>query len=266
MNRECQHVRDLLDSYLSDELLVETNHLVLRHLETCDDCRTEASRRQRTRRLLAQTLETPIDAEPLRKRITAALDKEPRGGSRLTRYWGAAAGLAAAVAIAFWFTRPVDAAAYTDSVGDHVQCALTLPAAATYNPKRIAARLKPPFAAMTEQIPRTYANYELIDAHTCPFNGRQYGHAVYRTAAGQILSVFAEPALRGGLPSAPAVTTIAGTDIDVYSSTHDRFSVNAASSRNHHVFVVSDRSSTGAADVPADLVKASIAFLRSLER
>ncbi len=35
----CKDFRQLLDSYISDELLIETNHDVLRHLEDCGDCR-----------------------------------------------------------------------------------------------------------------------------------------------------------------------------------------------------------------------------------
>lgn len=35
----CKDLRELVDSYLSNELLVETNHDVIRHLEHCRDCR-----------------------------------------------------------------------------------------------------------------------------------------------------------------------------------------------------------------------------------
>jgi len=47
----CQEFREMIDSYLSDELLVETNHEVLRHLESCAACRNElaAHRTLRTR-------------------------------------------------------------------------------------------------------------------------------------------------------------------------------------------------------------------------
>ena len=37
----CQEFRAMTDSYLSDELLVETNHEVLHHLENCVACRQE---------------------------------------------------------------------------------------------------------------------------------------------------------------------------------------------------------------------------------
>lgn len=42
----CKDLRQILDSYISDELLVETNHDVLRHLEDCASCRRELAARR----------------------------------------------------------------------------------------------------------------------------------------------------------------------------------------------------------------------------
>ncbi|HXG85117.1 MAG TPA: anti-sigma factor [Pyrinomonadaceae bacterium] len=42
----CQEFREMMDSYLGDELLVETNHEVLRHLENCPACRNELAARR----------------------------------------------------------------------------------------------------------------------------------------------------------------------------------------------------------------------------
>jgi putative zinc finger protein len=43
----CRDVRELADSFLSEELLTETNHDILRHVESCVSCRNEiATRRQ----------------------------------------------------------------------------------------------------------------------------------------------------------------------------------------------------------------------------
>ncbi len=42
----CQEFREMMDSYLSDELLVETNHEFLHHLENCRACREELAARR----------------------------------------------------------------------------------------------------------------------------------------------------------------------------------------------------------------------------
>ncbi|MGQ0540936.1 MAG: hypothetical protein ACT4O9_03670 [Blastocatellia bacterium] len=45
----CRDFNDIADSYLSNELLVETNHEVLRHIENCGDCRNELAARRELR-------------------------------------------------------------------------------------------------------------------------------------------------------------------------------------------------------------------------
>src|SRR5687767_9949353 len=51
---DCRDFRERADSYLSDELLVETNHDVIRHLESCPDCRRELAARRELRSRLRQ--------------------------------------------------------------------------------------------------------------------------------------------------------------------------------------------------------------------
>ena len=46
---QCREFREIADSYLGEELLVETNHEVLRHLDTCAACRAELEERRQLR-------------------------------------------------------------------------------------------------------------------------------------------------------------------------------------------------------------------------
>jgi len=46
---QCREFRDIADSYLSDELLIETNHEFLAHLESCSACRRELAARRELR-------------------------------------------------------------------------------------------------------------------------------------------------------------------------------------------------------------------------
>jgi anti-sigma factor RsiW len=43
---DCREFKTMIDSFISDELLVETNHEVLAHLETCPDCAHRLSERR----------------------------------------------------------------------------------------------------------------------------------------------------------------------------------------------------------------------------
>ena len=56
----CRDFKDIADSYLSNELLVETNHEVLQHLEACAHCRSElAGRRELRERLRSAVKNAP---------------------------------------------------------------------------------------------------------------------------------------------------------------------------------------------------------------
>lgn len=57
----CRDFREIADSYLSDELAVETNHEVFQHLENCADCRQELSRRREVREKLRLSLKNSTD-------------------------------------------------------------------------------------------------------------------------------------------------------------------------------------------------------------
>lgn len=57
---QCREFREIADSYLNDELLVETNHGFLKHLESCAECRRElAARREVRTKLRAAVAKSP---------------------------------------------------------------------------------------------------------------------------------------------------------------------------------------------------------------
>jgi hypothetical protein len=85
----CQRCRDLLDEFLSDELLVETSQGVLRHLETCDVCRRLHEQRREIRARLKRALAVEMP-ESLRARVRASLvavqqQESPHASSRWWR-------------------------------------------------------------------------------------------------------------------------------------------------------------------------------------
>ena len=62
---QCRDFREVADSYLNDELLVETNHDMIAHLEACSDCRRELAARRELRATLRASF---ANAEDLRLR------------------------------------------------------------------------------------------------------------------------------------------------------------------------------------------------------
>ena len=264
MTRECQEIRDLVDSYLSSELLVETNHRVLQHLAGCASCSAEVERRRTLRNLLVQSLRTEVDVAPLRQRIDAAIDAERLWWRRTAQLWTAAAVLAA-IAVFIWYPNRVDAAAYTDSVGDHVWCALGTSADAAYDPARAEQSLRAPFTQMAAAIGEWHGDYRLVEAHTCPYNGRQYAHFVFR-GEGATISLLAEASSRGALPPATMVAPAGDILPDLLATDHDGYHVDATRTRDHQLFVVSDRAGPQQDQLAKRLLASAVGYIKSLEK
>ena len=263
MNLDCQHVREVMDSYLSEELSVESNHGVLRHVSQCRDCAAELRRRRQLRALLLETLDVAVDADRARTRITHAMDRELRSWVRVARLGAVAATLVAAVAAVYWASGRVDAAAYDDSAGDHIACALTYPDGTSYDELRAAQNLESPFEHIVDAVGLSYGPYHVIDAHMCPYKGRNYAHVVIR-GGGQTLSLFAERAERGALPDTPT-TVLAGAAVDVHATTRLGYRISAVATRDHRLFLVSERP-TEPPDVAQDILRSAVRFIRGLEK
>lgn len=263
MSSECQQIRELMDSYLSEELSVETNHLVLRHLGRCQACASELTRRQRLRALLSQTLDMAVDVDRARQRIVHAVNREQRSWGRVARQFSVAAAVILGVAVAYWLSRPVDAAAYDDSAGDHVACALQIPAATTYDAERAARNLVSPFEGIADAVGLTHGSYRVIDAHMCPYKGRDYVHVVLR-GNGQTLSLFAEPAVRGALPTASSTAVLTGDPLPVHATTRLGYRISAVATPEYRLYLVSERP-TDPADITNEILQSAVQFIRTLE-
>lgn len=109
---QCRDFREIADSYLSNELLVETNHDMIAHLETCADCRRELAARRELRAILRASfagnaeLQMPDEfASRLHNELRVAATSAALSLNVRRRQWMIAAGLVLAVtfaAIAVW--------------------------------------------------------------------------------------------------------------------------------------------------------------------
>jgi anti-sigma factor RsiW len=252
MNADCRRVRELMDSYISGELTVESNHDLLQHVERCESCRAEVGRRERTRALLIESFGPAPDAQGLDAQIMRAIDQHDRKWWRIAQYGSLAAALVLTIGAAVWFSRPVDAAAFDDSVDDHIACAMTYPPVFSYDAQRAEQNLEPSYRAILSVVSHTPGRYHLIDAHMCPYQGRNYAHLVYR-ANGRPLSVFAETADRGRLPLR-------------HETPRKGFVTVGASTGRHQVFVVGDHGEPPPQNVVDELMRSALAYVRTLER
>ena len=72
-NLTCEQVRDYLDSYVCDELRVETYHGIQRHFDSCAACCAELAAMQRVRQLVQRAVQQETASDLLRTRIQSDL-------------------------------------------------------------------------------------------------------------------------------------------------------------------------------------------------
>jgi hypothetical protein len=101
----CREFKELVDSYLSNELLVETNHSVLRHLESCSNCRGVLSDHREVKARLREAVMS-ADESRIDPRFAVSVREKLRANSQsrsFTRMGGlrlALAGVVGLIAIA----------------------------------------------------------------------------------------------------------------------------------------------------------------------
>ena len=241
---QCRDVRELLDAYLGDQLLVETTNDVVRHLETCPACRGELDGRRALRDRLQSAFVGAVDLAPtpeFLKSIDARLRIE--ASSLMTRRswlrsWGAAAAAIVTAISGGLFARSAArrsrlAQLARNAAGDHQNCAIKFNLSERpISLEEAARRYDPAFASFTTlTAPTGLPNgpVDLLDRHSCVYEGRRFAHVVFRYS-GHIVSLL----VTAGTESIGASPEMLPTD--------GVLQVASFSAGRHLAFVVSDLS------------------------
>ncbi len=211
----CREFSEIADTYLHDELLVETNMQVHKHLENCADCRKEFGRRRELRQMVKVAMNSPKELE-IKPHFENRLKSELRDYAMQQHGWRkyltvrlmvpalASLVIIAAITVGLvvnWNSHRIDLAnqrseftnSYTallnDAAADHKDCALEKqtmwdsmskmdsPEKTLYTDKVV----KPLQKQLT-------SNVEYLYAHDCPYDGRIFTHIILREN-GHIVSV-----------------------------------------------------------------------------
>jgi hypothetical protein len=288
----CDEVRRHLDSYLSGELLVETNKEVLHHLEGCRACTAIHEEGLAMRGALRQAVRSELPPPELAARIRIRIDEQQRY-SFWNGHWrmmAVAAVLLMAVATAgllrWSAAREVPLSAMTaseqDSVietalarvvhfargglGDHLHCTIArkypagFPAESELKPRqKLEADWEPLRAIAAKLIPSRYA---LLLAHRCSAQERRFVHLTYVDSSKRLLSVIVSPKREAERLDVPGIVpSLERAGIALYGERSGRYSISAFQSGAYMAWVVSDLPAEENQLIAANLAPAVSKFL-----
>jgi hypothetical protein len=249
----CQDFRELSDSYLSNELLVETNHEVIHHLENCASCRQVLSFRRELRGKLRQTLKTSPEFQPnfaFETRLRANLKDELVGEKSwfsLRFLTTAMAGLLIVFSVGFgvrYLNKQSENSSLAkvawqeinhDAIGDHQHCAIDKLAEFKLKAKEISTEKTNFNEKYMKSLQTTFSQkVEVIAAHKCEFNGRIFTHTVLQEGNHTVSVLLTE--------SGTAFETKINSVDSISSDKESGFQIASFKNDNHAIFVISDLS------------------------
>jgi anti-sigma factor RsiW len=248
----------MADSFLCEELLTETNHEILRHLETCPPCRTELDGRRRLRATLRAAFERAPQLQPsasfpgrLRGQLREVSLAPPRSRALSRRWFALAAGIVLAIGAAgVTFVKrppaPADALA-RDAVGDHRNCALKyrlvrMPVPLEEAAQRFDSAYRLLLNAPPDQLSTPGGLLRVNERHSCAFGSRRFGHVVmeYHGRVVSLLMTANDGGARGA--ETTAIPHLIGRPMN-------GLSVMSVDGARHAILLVSDLNSTDLAQV-----------------
>jgi anti-sigma factor RsiW len=260
----CERVRQYLDSYISNELLVESNLEVLRHIEQCSACSQESETRARIR--------ASLQAAARREDVPPGLEQKIRREIRekspvrlwpfdLSLQWMSAVAALLLISTSIWIVlrrrrelSPQEQNAYIGRISsrlstilqvglrDHVQCAVF-----RKYPKdppvfaEMASELGPQYAGLVPLVKARVADeFRVILAHRCSVQGRNYVHLVLRGPSSLLSLIITKKNPGESFPASQLAPVLQAAGVPVYRAGASQFRVAAFESQAYLAFVISD--------------------------
>jgi len=252
-SKRCERIRQQLDSYLSNELLVETASEVLRHLESCESCSRDLESRMWVRDALQRAVASRPVPDSIRTDVLRKLrDSQPRsfvcvGARRWALRLAAVALVLLGLFAAEWLNlrrgEQLIASILKLGVSDHVICAIqghNYPEVAN-PPDQIREKLGARYAPLLQVVQRQLPGFELLEGHICsiPGSDRKYVHFITR-GHGTILSVILTERNGAALPRDKLLLSADSGGLGIYQDHLSGMEIAGFESGQYFAFVVSD--------------------------
>jgi hypothetical protein len=259
----CERARKYLDSYIINELLVETNHEVLRHLEQCAACSADAEARTQLRgrvKAAVRAQQVPPELPALvRQRIRSEENRKQTLWS-WARYPIATAATLAVCAVLVLEFRPERLPALGDrpaqnayiqkisasiatvlkvGLGDHLHCSVFRARSARVpEVKEMEKQLGPGYEGLLPAI-RTAApeGYRIVMAHHCSYLKRPFVHLTLEKDGRLMSLVIARKEDGESFANIPAA---GAHEMPVYQQNAGRYQVAAFDAGRFLAYVISD--------------------------
>ena len=237
---ECRDVRELADSFLSEQLLVETTHDILRHLAQCPSCRAEMESRRRLRTALRGAFERSPELRATPEFLASVgrhvRDHQSSRSLRAARWsfrpmMAIAASLLLVSAVAFGGREWLGASLLHAALGDHQNCAIRFRLKEKpISLEEAAQRFEPAYRSLVAVAPSparlSSGELTVLERHSCVYDRRRFAHIVLRYR-GTLVSVLVTPDRLARVPSEVAVE---GTRVSSFRA--GRFAAFVVSSAN----------------------------------
>lgn len=263
--KSCERIRGYLDSYVSNELLIETNHEVLRHLERCKVCAEALAVRVRVKNLLQNAVQREAAPDVLWEAIQRTIQEHESKGRFTTgwRRWGLAAAVVILVALGGWGTfrwwkgrdaslvpsqagSPQLLAKQVEAIlaiglGDHIYCALQHHLAEErFTVEEMSQAVGPEYAGLIpvvkEKVPQ---GYQVVVAHRCVFRGRTFVHLIVRHQE-TVLSVVVTKKQGESFPRDGRAASLKASGVSLYRANLQGLEVAGFETQGCLAFVVSN--------------------------
>ena len=278
----CKRVRSYLDSYLNNELMVETNHEVLTHLEKCETCNRSLEDRVRIKAQLKRAVVQEYAPAALRERIVSDL-RRGRGFSfnKMSLALAATAAVLVIGAVTFFTWSPpkhqlsLQAAVAPGDVNgqilkigfdDHVFCAIDHNLAnKQFTAEQMSEKLGPEYAGLVALLKdKSPEDYTVVVGHRCHYQGREFVHLIVRNQRDVVSLVITKK--NGEAFQAAGFETIAqSAGGGIYKAEWANQQVAGWETRDHLIFVISNQTNDTNMQIASSLAPSIRSFLTRLE-
>jgi anti-sigma factor RsiW len=293
--KACQTIRRYFDSYLDNELLVETNHEVLQHLAACAACTRVLQERAR----LKQAVQHAVQEEKVPVVLMESIRQAIHAGERRSFFASDLGRRAMAVAAALILviggvvalrTGSVFGPAITSSVNalevisaqaqeimrvglvNHVHCTLALGRWKQFfsfeDMQQATGRtaLGPEFIGLVPMVKdRLGSSFQIVQGHRCRANRRDYVHLILTGQNGAILSLVITEKNGETFTRADLAATLDASGVSVYSASQGQLEIAGFETNRFLAYVVSNLDRNANLELASTLAPSVHEYLRRLE-